>query len=114
MDKIKQQLMKDIQSVGLPVDFELELRGYSKVYNGRYESKKEKVILYPLKKNGELRDYEVLLRYAIHEAIHHYQWKHDPNFVRIKGVMHNVEFHKLENYYLKRAKELKLLGGFIE
>lgn len=109
MDILKQKLLKDIDTVGLPTDFELELRGYSKTYNGRYDIKKEKVILYSLKKNGELRDYRILLRYTIHEAIHHYQWKHDINYVRKRGVMHNAEFYKLENYYLEKAEKLNLI-----
>ena len=110
MDRLEQRLIEDIKKIGLPTDFKLDLRGYSKTYNGRYNTRLKKVMIYPLKKNGELRDYKIILRYLIHEVIHHYQWNYEENFVRVKGVMHDTKFYELENNYLEKAKNLGLLN----
>lgn len=109
MELLRQTLLDCIEKLGLPVDFVLELRGYSKTYNGRYIPRDKKVVLYALKKNNELRDRNTLLKILIHEAIHHYQWYHDPEFKRVKGVMHNEEFKRMERELIQKAKELNLL-----
>ena len=99
-------ILQDLESIGMPTDFELDLRGYSKIYEGRYDSAKKLIILYVLEEDGEFLPYEDIIRVAIHECVHHIQWQHDPNFVRIKGVMHNSQFKQLLKIYTERYKNL--------
>ncbi|MBO8161121.1 MAG: hypothetical protein H0Z24_05745 [Thermosipho sp. (in: Bacteria)] len=106
--KLEKRIRKDLEKLGLPLDFKLDVRGYSKTYNGRYNPNNDTVVLYSLRKNGELREYDVLLKIVIHEVIHHYQWKHT-DYKRVKGIMHNEEFKRLEQYYLDKAEELGLI-----
>ena len=111
MTYLHKRLIADISRVGLPTDFELELRGYSKVYDGRYDPNTCRILLYHTNRDGDMREYDILLRIAIHEAVHHYQWNHDPDFVRVKGVMHDPAFHDIFSECLVRAKRLNLIGG---
>ena len=105
--QLRKRILNDLDSIGIPTDFELDLRGYSKIYEGRYDSAKQLVILYVEDENGEFLPYSEIIRVAIHEAIHHLQWQHDPNFVRIKGVMHNNDFKQLLKIYTKRYRGLE-------
>lgn len=95
--------MSDIESLGLPLDFELDIRGYSKTYNGRYDPNTKTIILYSLEEDGVQIDYDRLIQTVIHEAVHHYQWVHEDGFVRLDNVMHNVDFKRLEVYYIALA-----------
>jgi hypothetical protein len=99
---LEDSLRYDISRLGLPTDFDIDLRDYSKTYNGRYDPNRELVILYTKNRLRMKISYHKLLKACVHEAIHHYQWKHDEKFVRIKGTMHNQEFKALEKKYLNR------------
>ena len=114
-------LCLDLQKIGLfpinPIEGKPEvsliLRPYSKTYYGQFHSKNNKIVLYYYKcKTGNTPHtpyrYSKLLLTAIHEAIHAKQ-RNDPNFVRHKGIMHDSEFYRLYNEYVKRAKELNLI-----
>ena len=108
MQELETQLRKDLSKIGLNVDFNLSLRPYSKSYYGRYDVSKSTIILYVQKTHkGEMYSYEDLLLTTIHEAIHCKQW-HDPNFKRLKGVMHDIEFKRLYTMYSNRARALIL------
>lgn len=109
MNILKKQLYMDLHKVGLPTDFELELRGYSKVYNGLYYPDKCKVVIFTLESNGETIPYDILLKSLIHEATHHYQWKHQSGYKRIKGIMHDTTFHRINTKCVNLAYDLKLL-----
>jgi hypothetical protein len=106
---LAKRLYRDIRVLGLPTDFTLEIRGYSKTKFAMYEPHNRKVILYPLQSTeGKKYSYTTLLMQTVHEALHHYQWWHDPNFIRVKGVMHNLQFKVSEKEY--RVKVYQLLN----
>ena len=104
-------LIEDISSLGIATDFKLELKSYSKSYLGRYvvKSSKIQVYIYENKSCTVIRPYKEILNTVIHEAIHHIQHK-NPDFKRIKGVMHDEEFYKLHEQY----KSLALAKGLTE
>lgn len=104
MQELEMKLRNDLSKIGLNVEFTLSLRPYSKSYFGRYDINTSTIIIYVQKTpNGELYSYEDLLLTAIHEAIHCKQW-HDPNYKRVKGVMHDIEFKRLYALYSNRAR----------
>ena len=114
-DELYHKLMCDLNSIHLPVsEVEVEFRPYSVTYYGRYFPKRKnmptpKMYLYPYdNEQGDFMSYDKLLETAIHEFIHHIQYS-DPNFRRKKGVMHNVQFWKLYNHYIKRAEKQELM-----
>ena len=103
---MRRRLLHDLRLIGIAVPFNLDLRGYSKYYYGRYNPNTNTVIVYPYKTvGGELYSYKDILKTAIHECVHCIQWQ-DPNFVRYKGVMHDAQFKSLYNKYVDRAKAL--------
>ena len=106
MGQLSKRIKQDLENIGMPTDFILDLRGYSKIYEGRYDSAKKLMILYVKEEDGQFIPYEEIIRVAIHEGVHHIQWQHDPNFVRIKGVMHNKEFKHLFQIYMSRYNNL--------
>lgn len=101
-------LYQHLRDVGLPTDVSIELRGYSSNYEGKYDTVKQLIILYHLDEEGSLRDLVELLPILRHECIHHYQWKYDKNFTRVKGIMHNQEFLRLEKFYNFKAERLNI------
>ena len=107
MQELYHKLLGDMKRVGLPTDFTLELKPYSKTYYGRYNPNLDRVTVYIYedKECTKLTDYEELLLTSIHEAVHHVQWK-DKSFVRRRGVMHDADFHRLYNMYAERAKSI--------
>ena len=113
---LKMQLEEDLYKLGLPVEkVVLSVRPYSKSYYGRYfpvksdSDVKPRVFVYPYKdENCGLYSYDTILETAIHELVHHLQYT-NPNFKRIKGVMHNEEFWLLYNHYTNTAKTLGLI-----
>lgn len=102
--KLTTELKTVIGEIGLHTDFKIELRGYSSKYWGRYDIKSKKIILYILDEQGEYLPYRAILTTAVHEAIHHYQYK-KPDFVRVKGIMHDAEFKKIEAKCSKLIEE---------
>lgn len=104
MQDLEMRLRKDLSEIGLDVNFTLSLRPYSKSYFGRYDILSNTIILYVQEnRKGDMYSYEDLLLTTIHEAIHCVQWN-DPEFKRVKGVMHNPEFKKLYSLYSDKAK----------
>ena len=109
MQELETQLRNDLSKIGLDVKFNLSLRKYSKSYYGRYDVVTSTIIVYVQKNpNGDMYSYEELLLTTIHEAIHCKQW-HDPNYERLRGVMHDTEFKRLYALYSNRAKARILL-----
>lgn len=103
---IEQKIMRDLETLGLPLDFNLKMKGYSKCYYGRYDPRTEVITLYPLDEDKKsYMDYDTIIKTAIHECIHHYQWKHDKSFKRVRGVMHDAKFKKMERDYFQSAYE---------
>ena len=116
-EELKAKLLFDLSQIKLPIDeVELSLRPFSKTYYGRYfpvyndKEVKPKIYIYPYENNrGDLMHYDLILETAIHEFCHHIQYT--SGFVRVKGVMHNVQFWKLYNLYRDRAKKNKMIKG---
>lgn len=108
MQELYDRIVKDLKSVGIPKDFSLVLKPYSKTLNGKYNPNTQTVTLYTHQdpQGSKIVPYEDLLMTAIHEAVHHIQWC-DDSFVRLKGVMHNPSFYEL--YYKFRDRALALL-----
>lgn len=88
-------LKSDIKLLNLPTDFDIEFRGFSANYYGRYYIKDKKIVVYILDNNGERLPYHEILDTVLHEAIHHYQHHYEVGFIRMRGVMHNLNFHKM-------------------
>lgn len=104
-------LKYDLSIIGVPTDFNLVLKKYSKLYDGRYDPKTKKLTLYLYedKRLSKLRSYEGILRTAIHEATHHYQWYYEVGFRRVKGVMHDSQFLQIERLWILKAFDYRLL-----
>lgn len=94
-----------IRELGLPTNFKLDLRGYSKAYLGRYYPSEKRIVLYILDEQGNYSPYKDILSTAIHEAIHHYQYQTE-DFVRVKGIMHNVQFKELEKDLFQKLDDM--------
>lgn len=110
MQDLYHRLLKDMTSLGIPIDFTFELKPYSKTYYGRYDPNSDKVTVYIYEDKSctKMMSYEEILLTSIHEAVHSIQW-HDKSFVRRKGVMHNAEFFRLYSAYSEKAKSMLLL-----
>ena len=112
------RLQKDLRSIGLPVD-DLDIKlatRYSKTYYGLYYPKTDKydafIRLYPYRivNSDFMYPYTELLDTAIHEMCHHMQYT-DPNFTRVKGVVHNADFWEMYHKYINRAETAGLMKG---
>ena len=107
MQELYHRLKTDLRNIGIKEDFDLELTPYSKPFYGRYGPTRNTIILYVCEDSSCTRfiPYKELFLTLVHESIHCIQW-HDKSFVRVKGVMHNEEFHRLYNYYKLRAESM--------
>lgn len=104
MQELETQLREDLLKIGLDVKFTLSLRPYSKTYFGRYDPNTNTIILYVHKTpDGVKYSYKELLLTTVHEAVHCLQWS-NPDFKRVRGVMHDPEFKNLYDLYSNRAK----------
>lgn len=110
LQELYHRLIQDMTRVGITIDFDLELKSFSKTYYGRYDpnSNKVTVYIYEDKSCTRMYSYEDILMTTIHEAVHSLQW-HDKSFVRRKGVMHDADFFRLYNMYSDKAKSILLL-----
>lgn len=109
-DKILESYIKsDLKLLGIPTDFELEFRGYSKTYYGRYYIEEQKVVVYILDEVGKQLPYHEILDTVLHEALHHFQHQHDSSFRRVKGVMHNPQFNKMYDTYINQLRNLEVV-----
>lgn len=104
---LEKVLIKHLKELGIPTDFKLRLRGYSSCYKGRYNTVEKEILLYHLEEDGSLIELDELYDTIRHEALHHYQWVYDDTFTRVKGVMHNEEFKRLEQAFKWKANQLK-------
>ena len=91
---LKNYFYTSLKELGLPTDFELHFRDHNKRIYGCYDMRDRKIFLY-LYEDKECRilyPLSHLYTVIIHEAIHHYQYKHENGYKRKKGVMHNSSF----------------------
>lgn len=109
MDELKDRLLSDIELLGIELDFDLIVKPYSKTFYGRYDPNTRRVFLYAYKgpKCITLYPYKDLFYTTLHEVVHHLQWS-DPNFVRVRGVMHDPQFYRMYNRYKAKARALFL------
>lgn len=114
--QLRDKLCQDLTAIGIfPItpkegkpDITIQIRPYSKSYYGRFVPKSNKMFIYCCSNpNGIKYPYSHLLKTAIHEGVHALQ-RNDPKFIRVRGVMHNAEFHSLMWEYTKIARDLKL------
>lgn len=104
------RLTKDLSRINMPVDeVEISIRPYSKTYYGRYFPKSSRLFIYPYADDNLFMSYEKILINTIHEMCHHIQYT-DPNFIRIRGIMHNPQFWRLYNHYISRAYILGIIS----
>jgi hypothetical protein len=117
-ERVAEYLIRDLEILGLPIDFDLTLKPYSKKYYGNYRPLKSLVTIYLCMESvNKIRPikpypYNEILETAIHEVIHHYQHTHEEGFKRVKGVMHNPNFYLKYNECFDKALELKLLKEY--
>lgn len=116
IEELQARLLSDLSAINMPVDeIELSLRPFSKTFLGRYfpantKDTIPKVYIYPYEseRSNDFMDYQTIVETAIHEMCHHIQYT-SGSFTRKKGVMHDTQFWKLYNHYIKRAIRLKIL-----
>lgn len=107
-EELKAFLISDLKLVGIPTDFKLVFRGYSKTLYGAYYPSDNKIVIYLYRtKEGELFSYSEILDTLVHEATHHYQHKHVEGYQRLRGVMHDLDFNI---YYAEKIDKLTKLG----
>ena len=117
-EELKTRLLFDLSQLNMPVDeVDVFIRPFSKTYYGRYfpiydkVDVKPKIYIYPFANTKEdLLDYDLILKTAIHECVHHIQYS-SGCFVRNKGVMHDTNFWKLYNHYVNRAEKYEIVKG---
>lgn len=107
-ETLRRSILTDLSAIGCFSNFDLCIKDYSKTFYGCYRPNTNRVFLYYYDDPDKTipYSYDHLLDKAIHEAVHAQQWN-DPNFVRVRGVMHDEEFYALYNLYTKRAKKLR-------
>lgn len=104
IDNLKSRLLSDLQALNVNTKgFELVLRPFSKTYYGRYDPNNKKVIVYVYEdcNHTNLFPYEKIFATVLHESVHHIQWS-DPDFKRVKGVMHNANFYLIYNRLMRK------------
>lgn len=107
--KLEGFLKSDIRLLGLPTDFILDLKGYSKKYYGRYYIHEKRIVLFIHDINGNLLPYHELLDTVLHEAIHHYQHYYQEGYVRLQGVMHDLSFKRMYEEKVSKLRELEVI-----
>lgn len=102
---LETRLTKDIEKLNIVKDVKIKVKPYSSSYYGNYRPKTNLITIYAYedKEGTKMYPYTQLLLTTVHEAIHGRQHS-DPNFKRVKGVMHNPEFHSLYRVYSSKAK----------
>ena len=81
------RLLRDLHLLHIPTDFSIIILDEIKTYWGSYYS------FYGLIKSYVAGlSYETAFPHILHESIHHYQHKHQKDFIRKRGVMHDNTF----------------------
>lgn len=99
IDELRTKLLNDLGALNINTDgMTLVVKPYSKSFYGRYYPKDNRIFLYAYKDPERtcMYPYNQLMKTLLHEVVHFIQWN-DPEYVRVKGVMHNAEFHKIYN-----------------
>ena len=110
-EELRDKLLNDLNTLGIKdTDFDLVLRGYSKTMYGSYSPYNNRIVLYVYMDSNYTYEYPYISLFEtfLHEVVHYLQYK-DPDFVRLKGVMHNPDFYNTFNFLMKKAKRKKLI-----
>lgn len=102
---MSETLFNILQDLGLPTDFSIKFRKKSKSHYGRYYVNRKLVVLYYENGFGKRHSYSRIVKTAIHEALHHYQYHHQPGYIRMRGIMHDKKFKEMENNMYKLVAE---------
>ncbi len=110
--ELYKKLLSDLKKLGIPKNFNLILKDYSKRLLGRYNPNNKNLTLYiyPYKKDIYMYPYEELYKTFIHEVVHSIQ-HNNPSFIRVKGVMHNKEFCNIYDDLIQKSYDLRILKG---
>jgi hypothetical protein len=103
---IEKRIRDVAKRMGLDLSgFTLTVKCYSKTFWGRYDPNTRNVRVYILTESGEVRPFEELYKTFLHEYVHYEQTSH-PDFKRVRGIMHNVEFKKRYAELVKQYEEM--------
>ena len=110
LESLETHLINDVKKLGITDNIRIKVKNYSSCHYGNYRPKTNLITIYAYEDKGctKIYPYPHLLLTAVHEAIHCKQYS-DPNFKRVKGVMHNPEFHALYKIYSSKAKLMLLI-----
>lgn len=111
MKDLYKRLLEDLSLLDIDLSgVEIVFRPFSKTMDGYYDPNKNIIVLYvKAEKNGkEFLPYNDILVTALHECTHYIQWS-DPNFKRVKGVMHNAQFYKILHSLVDTMKKKGVL-----
>jgi hypothetical protein len=105
--RLAHRLKNDLNKIGLELYCPVVIKDYSLTYYGYYNIRKDEVVLflYTDPKRKYWIDYSELLEVAIHELIHCKYYKVDKR-KRYKGIIHDAEFLKQYNFYVKKAEKV--------
>ena len=112
IDELRTKLLNDLRALNINTDgMNLVVKPYSKSYNGRYYPKDNRIFLYAYKDPNRtcMYPYFRLMKTLLHEVVHFIQWN-DPEYVRVKGIMHNEEFYRIYNSLERQYKRKVMMN----
>lgn len=112
IDELRTKLLNDLRALNINTDgMTLVVKPYSKSYNGRYFPKDNRIFLYAYRDPNRtcMYPYSRLMKTLLHEVVHFIQWN-DPEYVRVKGIMHNEEFYRIYNSLERQYKRKVMMN----
>lgn len=112
VDELRTKLLNDLRALNINTDgMTLVVKPYSKSYNGRYFPKDNRIFLYAYRDPNRtcMYPYSRLMKTLLHEVVHFIQWN-DPEYVRVKGIMHNEEFYRIYNSLERQYKRKVMMN----
>ena len=112
IDELRTKLLNDLRELNINTDgMTLVVKPYSKSFYGRYYPKDNRIFLYAYKDPERtcMYPYNQLMKTLLHEMVHFIQWN-DPEYVRVKGIMHNEEFYRIYNSLERQYKRKVMMN----
>ena len=112
IDELRTKLLNDLRALNINTDgMTLVVKPYSKSFYGRYYPKDNRIFLYAYKDPERtcMYPYNQLMKTLLHEVVHFIQWN-DPEYVRVKGIMHNEEFYRIYNSLERQYKRKVMMN----
>ena len=97
LKELEELLRCEAEKIGLTDPYNLEIRGHSKSYWGKYNPNTNTVILYVLDDNGKLYPLWDIMKAFIHELIHCRPCQHESVSVAIDRFSHISIFQAQRN-----------------